>query len=353
MVPLPASLTTAHIADACIRAGIAVRCAPAEIQAVIPGTRCAGRVVPARHACSVDVFLEALETVAVPGNVLVVDNRGRRDEACVGDLIALEAQDAGLTGIVIWGLHRDTADITAIGLPVFSAGSIPTGPLSLTARHPDALTSASVGEWTVTGADVAIADDDGVLFIPAARAEELVMRAEAIRDTERRQADRIRSGTSLRAQVRFADYLTIRPARTFREHLRAIGGAIEELRTLIARHDLHSHDLGDADALRRHPELAPDLHADRALEGLRSFLPLPALGVNVPGERRDRDDQDADLVQVVPPGAGQRALHLRLDVVPVLRHQPPRGRPRDLRGDLLSLIRHVTIQLRITVSSCR
>ncbi|HZR48338.1 MAG TPA: RraA family protein [Streptosporangiaceae bacterium] len=231
MVSLPDSLTSAHIADACIRAGIAVRCAPADIQAVIPGTRCAGRVVPARHAGSVDVFLEALETVAAPGDVLVVDNGGRRDEACVGDLIALEAQDAGLSGIVIWGLHRDTADIASIGLPVFSAGSIPTGPLSLTARHPAALASATVGEWTVTGDDVVLADDDGVLFLPAGRADEIVALAGAIRDTERRQADRIRSGASLRAQVRFADYLTARaadPARTFREHLRSIGGAIEE-----------------------------------------------------------------------------------------------------------------------------
>ncbi len=231
MVSLPDSLTSAHIADACIRAGIAVRCAPADIQAVIPGTRCAGRVVPARHAGSVDIFLEALETVAAPGDVLVVDNGGRRDEACVGDLIALEAQDAGLSGIVIWGLHRDTADIMAIGLPVFSAGSIPTGPLSLTARHPAALASATVGDWTVTGDDVVLADDDGVLFLPAGRADEIVALAGAIRDTERRQADRIRSGASLRAQVRFADYLTARaadPARTFREHLRSIGGAIEE-----------------------------------------------------------------------------------------------------------------------------
>jgi 4-hydroxy-4-methyl-2-oxoglutarate aldolase len=35
---------------------------------------------------------------------------------------------------VIWGLHRDTADIRAIGLPVFSLGAIPTGPLRLDPR---------------------------------------------------------------------------------------------------------------------------------------------------------------------------------------------------------------------------
>jgi 4-hydroxy-4-methyl-2-oxoglutarate aldolase len=48
--------------------------------------------------------------------------------------VALEAQAAGMEGMVIWGLHRDTADIRAIGLPVFSLGAIPTGPLRLDAR---------------------------------------------------------------------------------------------------------------------------------------------------------------------------------------------------------------------------
>ena len=107
------ALTTAHLADACIRAHLPVRCAPARVHAVVPGSRLAGRVCPARHAGSVDIFLEALEGAA-PGEVLVADNDGRLDESCVGDLVVLEAQAAGLDGIVIWGLHRDTADIQAI-----------------------------------------------------------------------------------------------------------------------------------------------------------------------------------------------------------------------------------------------
>lgn len=60
--------------------------------------------------------------------MLVVDNGGRLDESCVDDLVVLEARAAGLARIVIWGLHRDTADIRAIGLPVFSLGAIPSGP---------------------------------------------------------------------------------------------------------------------------------------------------------------------------------------------------------------------------------
>jgi regulator of RNase E activity RraA len=216
-------LTTAHLADACIRSGIPVR--TVTLAPVVPGTRTSGRVLPARHAGSVDVFLEAIER-SRPGDVLVVDNDGRTDEACVGDLIVLEARAAGLAGVVIWGLHRDTQDIRAIGLPVFSLGANPTGPLSLRDRAPEALSTADIDQWTVTSDDVVFGDDDGVLFVPATDVDAVLTKAAGIRDVERAQAERVRQGESLRGQLRFDEYLA--SGLTFREHLRKIGGAVEE-----------------------------------------------------------------------------------------------------------------------------
>ena len=224
-----AGLSTPLVADACIRRDVPLRVAPPGIGAVIPGRQIAGRARPARHYGSVDVFLEAFSSAGC-GDVLVVDNGGRLDEACAGDLIVLEAQAAGLAGVMIWGLHRDTADILAIGLPVFSLGAIPTGPLRLQARPDDALGSAVTGDWTVDASDLVLGDDDGVLFVPADRAGDVFTLAETIRDTERRQADRIRAGVSLREQVRFGAYLARRqqePGLTFRDHLRGVGGEIE------------------------------------------------------------------------------------------------------------------------------
>jgi len=187
-------------------------------------------VLPARHAGSVDVFLEAFEQ-AREGDVLVVDNGGRTDQACIGDLVVAEARAAGVAGLLVWGLHRDTVDILAIGLPVFSLGAIPTGPLDLVPRDSQALMSARVGEHTVSTSDVVLADDDGAIFLPDDRVAEILDVAEGIRDAERRQAERIRSGNTLRQQVEFASFLENRTRNanlTFREHLRSVGGAIEE-----------------------------------------------------------------------------------------------------------------------------
>jgi regulator of RNase E activity RraA len=224
-----ASLSTPNLADACVRTGVEVRCGPHDLRAVVAGSRLAGRVLPAAHVGSVDVVLEAIEG-ATPGDVLVVDNAGRLDEACVGDLMVHEAHGAGLSGIVIWGLHRDTKDLVQIGLPVFSLGAVPTGPLHFAGRAADALDVARVGPWSVGRDDLVVGDEDGVLFLPMATAQEVFTVAEAIRETETRQAEEIVAGRTLRDQVRFDVYLARRkenPGLTFREHLRTVGGAVE------------------------------------------------------------------------------------------------------------------------------
>jgi regulator of RNase E activity RraA len=93
------------------------------------------------------------------------------------------------------------------------------------------LHSARFGHFVVERSDVAFADDDGCLFALAKHAEDLLSVAQEIWERERRQAEAIKSGRSLREQLDFTRYLEKRaadPSYTFREHLRKISGAIEE-----------------------------------------------------------------------------------------------------------------------------
>ncbi|MCD8015324.1 MAG: RraA family protein [Lachnospiraceae bacterium] len=223
-------LSTPHLADACLRVHVLVRCAPGDLQAIDVSMHMAGRVCPARHTGSVDIFLEAMEG-ANPGDILVVDDGGRHDRSCVGDMITREAKAAGLSGIVIWGCHRDTCELMEIGLPFFSQGKVPTGPLSAEPHPADALEWARVGDWVVSPDDVCAGDCDGVIFLPGDKLADIICAAEAIRDTEKHQADLHEKGQTLREQLKFSEYLRKHaedPAFGFREHLRSIGGAVEE-----------------------------------------------------------------------------------------------------------------------------
>jgi 4-hydroxy-4-methyl-2-oxoglutarate aldolase len=106
-----------------------------------------------------------------------------------------------------------------------------SGPQRLDPRTAGALRVAKFGDFDVTKDDVVFADDDGCVFVELKSVEQVLKRAREIWATERKRADQIKAGRTLRKQLQFADYLKQRssnPDLTFRHHLREIGGAIEE-----------------------------------------------------------------------------------------------------------------------------
>lgn len=221
--------TTPFIADACVQLSLPVRVGPAGLRPNIAGIKAAGPARPARHAGSTDVFLEAIAD-SKKGDVLVIDNSGRTDEGCIGDLVVGEAFMSGITGTVCWGTHRDTTAILAMGAKVWSLGTCPNGPLDLRRRAATALTAANIGAATVTLEDWVFADDDGVVVVATADLDRIVDAAKDIAAREGAQAARLLKGELLRVQLDLATYLARRdadPNHTFREHLKSFGGAIE------------------------------------------------------------------------------------------------------------------------------
>jgi regulator of RNase E activity RraA len=222
--------TTPFIADACALLQLPIRLGPAHLRPIRPEMKIAGCACPAKHAGSTDVFLEAV-AASTRGDVLVIDNVGRLDEGCIGDLVAGEAFVAGMAGIVVYGAHRDTAAIAAIGIPVWSLGTCPAGPQEVRTRAAHALEAASLGgHVTVTRDDFVFADVDGVVVVARAQLDRVVTAARDIAAREAAQAARLMQGERLRDQLQLDRYVARRqnePTYTFRDHLKALGGAIE------------------------------------------------------------------------------------------------------------------------------
>lgn len=106
------------------------------------------------------------------GEVIVIEARGDASSGTLGDILALRAKERGAAGIVTDGGVRDRSAVADIGLPVFSAGGHPA---VLGRRHVpwEHDVTIACGGATVQPGDVIVGDDDGVIVIPPALADEV------------------------------------------------------------------------------------------------------------------------------------------------------------------------------------
>ena len=218
-------MTTPLVADAVARLGLPATIAPSGIRPLVAGSKFAGAASPVVLNGYADRILECIYR-SDAGNVLVLDNKGRSDEACFGDLAAYEARSQGLVGVVIWGRHRDSAEVEAIGVPLFSYGTYPLGMQRTFPPVEEPFARCQFDEAKVERGDFVFADDDGVLFVPKDNIESVMDAADEIQSAEQAQVAKIRAGTTLREQLQFDRYLRetkTNPTLTLGEHMEKIG----------------------------------------------------------------------------------------------------------------------------------
>lgn len=152
-----------------------------------------GRALTVRTRPGDNLALHYALDVALSGDVIVVDGGGEMRNALLGELIVSYALRKGISGFVIDGAIRDTFDLRILGLPVFARGVSHRGPYKSGPGQIHA--SVSVGGTVVNDGDVVVGDQDGVVFISRARADEIAAKAEQIVESEQLQQTAIESGT--------------------------------------------------------------------------------------------------------------------------------------------------------------
>jgi 4-hydroxy-4-methyl-2-oxoglutarate aldolase len=132
-----------------------------------------------------------------PDDVVVLDNQSRLDATVWGDLLTTTAHRRGVAGTVIDGVCRDVDRSLDLGYPIFARGNwMRTGKDRV--RVEATQVPVSIGGVRVEPGDLLLGDGDGLVAVPAARAEEVLLAAEQIEDAEAAIRRAVEAGTSLR-----------------------------------------------------------------------------------------------------------------------------------------------------------
>lgn len=174
-----------------------------EVRPLYPGARLAGRAatmlvvaVSELPKQPYELLMELLDDIR-PGEVVVAGVQGHARAAVWGELLSTHTRARGGRGAVMDGLSRDSWGIADMKFPVFAAGVSPAdskGRLEVVAiRQP-----TPVGGVAVANGDLVLADDDGVVVVPAGIEDEVVGQAFEKVAGENTIRDILHEGASIR-----------------------------------------------------------------------------------------------------------------------------------------------------------
>ena len=141
-----------------------------------PMPRVAGPAYPVRCPPGDSLMLHAAIYRAAPGSIIVVET-GDVDYAVCGGNVCAVAQRRGIVAFVVDGVVRDLAETRERGFPLFARGVIPipggkdaVGVLNGPVR---------CGGVDVAPGDIVVADEEGIVVVPAGRADAVLAAAQA------------------------------------------------------------------------------------------------------------------------------------------------------------------------------
>lgn len=209
LVALFEGLDTPGVSDAMDKLGIAGQClgiAPLDnYRGTVVGPAFTVQYVPAHMPPgSVGDFIDDV----LPGDVVVIANAGRTDCTVWGDIMTQYAGSRGIAATVIDGVCRDVSKALGDGYPLFTKGRyMRTGKDRvevLAVNQPVAISGARV-----CARDMVVADANGVLVVPRARAEEVARTARQIEAVEASIRAQIEAGKTLKQARESLGYHTL------------------------------------------------------------------------------------------------------------------------------------------------
>lgn len=167
----------------------------ADMRPLGEAVRFAGPAVTARTLASdLAAVFKAID-ISQPGDVVVVDAHGSRDTAFWGENMTISAQNRGVAGAVIDGACRDVVEIRRLKFPLFSKGAVPN--VAAIAGYGEVNVRIQCAGQAVAPGDIIVADENGVVVVPAAAADDLLHRTRRLLETEHILQERLREGATI------------------------------------------------------------------------------------------------------------------------------------------------------------
>lgn len=145
------------------------------IRPLAQGQRAGGPAVTTLCAAGDNLMLHAAIEVARAGDVLVVATSAPSSHGMIGELLATLCRARGIAAVVLDAGVRDSAQIKALGLPVWSRWVSAAG----TSKNELGWVNIPIacGGTVVGPGDLVIGDDDGVTVVPRLEAAVVLSRA--------------------------------------------------------------------------------------------------------------------------------------------------------------------------------
>ena len=159
---------------------------------IYPGAHLAGTAVTVLLHPGDNWMMHVVAEQLQPGDVVVAALSAECADGFFGDLLATSFRARGAQGLIIDAGVRDVKDLTAMGFPVWSKCISAKGTIKATLGSVN-IPVVCAGALVNPG-DVVVADDDGVVVVPAEIAQQAADAAEAREANEAGKRKRLAAG---------------------------------------------------------------------------------------------------------------------------------------------------------------
>jgi 4-hydroxy-4-methyl-2-oxoglutarate aldolase len=196
-----ARLGTATVYEASGREGLI----DLDLHQLIPGSRAAGPARTVRCGQGDNLMVHAAMDKAQPGDVLVLTMPEPEPVALIGDLLATQARGRGVAAVLVDAAVRDAEDLRELGLPVWAHWVRVRGATKTEVGAIDE--PVEVGGATIRPGDHVVLDADGAVVVRSERLDDVLAASRERAEYERGKRAQLEAGAlsydldGLRARV--------------------------------------------------------------------------------------------------------------------------------------------------------